>query len=242
MEFTYNEYKTLINTSLEKGYVFSDYVDVDNYEKVIILRHDIDLSPEKALKIAEIEYELGVKSIYFLLLSTNFYNVFSKETSKIISEIIDMGHNIGLHFDEQRYETNSIDQIKKHIYREKEILEIALDVKIEAVSMHIPSRRILDSFIELDKIVNSYSYKYFKEMKYLSDSLMNWRENPIEAIANNKYDKLHILTHPFWYSNKKESAKNKMEKFIEEAKIDRYNLLDQKLKEMMDDKGQGDLL
>ena len=35
----------------------------------MIIRHDIDREPERALKMAEIENDLGVKSTYFFTLA-----------------------------------------------------------------------------------------------------------------------------------------------------------------------------
>lgn len=232
MDYTFEAYKELIYLSLENNYKISSYEDVDAYDRSIILRHDIDFCPEKALEIAKIEYEIGVKSTYFVLLSTEFYNVFSRESSRIFSEILDMGHHIGLHFDEQRYETSSIDQIKEHIYNEKEMLERALRTQIRVVSMHRPSQFTLDSSIELDGIINSYSSKYFKEMKYISDSRMNWRENPKAVVSNNQHNKIHILTHPFWYSDNLENVQSKLKKFLNEANIYRYNLLDKNFRDL----------
>jgi hypothetical protein len=225
MDYTFEAYKELVNLSIENNYKISSYDDVDAYDKNIILRHDIDFCPEKALEIAKIEYGLGVKSTYFVLLSTEFYNVFSRESSRIFSEILDMGHHIGLHFDEQRYETSSIEQIKEHIYYEKEMLGRALSTQIRVVSMHRPSQFTLDSSIELDGLINSYSSKYFKEMKYISDSRMHWREDPIAVISSNKYNKIHILTHPFWYSSISENTKQKLSRLIESSKLNTYKNL-----------------
>lgn len=242
MKFTFESYQKLLYLSLENNYKFCSYENAYNYDKSIILRHDIDFSPLKALEIAKIEYEIGVKSTYFVLLSTEFYNVFSKETSEIFTKIISMGHELGLHFDEQRYETNSIDEIKINIYNETAILARALNTEVRTVSMHRPSQFTLEASIQLDGLINSYSNKYFKNMKYISDSRMYWRENLIETILNNKHDKIHILTHPFWYSKKEEYIKNKLEKFIEEAKIDRYNLLDKNFRDLNEYINQEDLL
>ena len=225
MEFTFDAYKGLLNLSLIKGYKFSSYENVDNHDKSIILRHDVDFCPIKALEVARIEYEIGVKSTYFVLLSTEFYNVFSRESSRMFSEILDMGHHIGLHFDEQRCETSSIEQIKEQIYNEKEILGRALKTQISVVSMHRPSQFTLDSSIELDGLINSYSPKYFKEMKYISDSRMNWREDPKAVVSNNQYNKIHILTHPFWYSSKSENTKEKLSRLIDSSKLKTYKNL-----------------
>ncbi len=143
----------------------------------------------------------------------------------MFSDILDMGHHIGLHFDEQRYETSSIDQIKDQIYNEKEILERALRTQISVVSMHRPSQFTLDSSIELDELINSYSPKYFKEMKYISDSRMNWSEDPKEVISKNQYNKIHILTHPFWYNSKSEDTKEKLTHLIDSSKFKTYKNL-----------------
>jgi len=225
MDFTFKAYKELINLSLKNSYKFSSYENVDKHDNSIILRHDIDFCPEKALEIAKIEYGIGVKSTYFLLLSTEFYNVFSKESSRMFSEILDMGHHIGLHFDEQRYQRSSIEQIKEYIYNEKEILERALRTQIRVVSMHRPSQFTLDSSIQLDGLINSYSSKYFKEMKYISDSRMNWREDPKVVVSNNQYNKIHILTHPFWYGSESEDAKEKLTRLIDSSKLKTYKNL-----------------
>ncbi len=226
MEFTYDAYRKLIDTALKNGYKICSYENVDDNDKCVILRHDIDFSPNKALEIAKIEYEMGVKSTYFVLLSTEFYNVFSIESSGIFAEILDMGHQIGLHFDEQRYKTISIEQIKEHIYKETKILGRALSTQINVVSMHRPSKFTLDASIVLDGLINSYSHKYFKDMKYLSDSRMYWREDSISVVSSNQNNKIHILTHPFWYSDEVENIQDKLNKFLNEANVFRYDLLD----------------
>ncbi|CAM5183396.1 Polysaccharide deacetylase OS=Ureibacillus acetophenoni OX=614649 GN=SAMN05877842_104127 PE=4 SV=1 [Ureibacillus acetophenoni] len=64
-------------------------------------------------------------------------------------------------------------------------------------------------------------------MKYISDSRLNWREDPIEIIESGKYKKLHILTHPFSYSINKKSMETKLRDFIKKAIDDRYNIIDE---------------
>ncbi len=232
MEFTLQSYRNLINTSLNLGYKICSYDNIDNYDRGIILRHDVDFSPIKALEIAKIEYEIGVKSIYFVLLSTEFYNVFSIEASEVFRDILNMGHQIGLHFDEQRYKMTSLEQVKENIYNEAEILGRALRTQIKVVSMHRPSKFTLDASIELEGLINSYSEKYFKGMKYISDSRMCWREDPIALVSKNQTDKIHILTHPFWYSNELENIQEKLIKFLNQASFQRYNLLNKNFRNL----------
>lgn len=122
MDFTYRTYVDLINLLKEKGYQFTSYEDYDNFHRAVIFRHDIDNSLERALKIAKLENENNIKSTFFVLLSTDFYNIFSKESNSILKEIISLGHEVGLHFDEKRYEINNEKDLEYYVEYEKNIL------------------------------------------------------------------------------------------------------------------------
>lgn len=64
-------------------------------------------------------------------------------------------------------------------------------------------------------------------MKYLSDSRLRWREDPIAIIASEQYKKLHILTHPFSYSTDRKSMETKLREFILKAIYDRYDYINE---------------
>lgn len=225
MKFTYSGYIELINLLKKNDYQFCNYLNYDKHKKVVILRHDIDTSLHKAIELAKLENEIGVSSTYFVLLSTNFYNIFSKESNIILSEITKLGHGIGLHFDEKRYEISGLKKLEYYVQKECEILGIALGTEIKLVSMHRPSKWIIDNNIQFEKIINTYSKRFFSDFKYLSDSRMHWREDVLSLVVNDFYDRLHILTHPFWYSNYNETIDIKIKKFINTAKLDRYKSL-----------------
>lgn len=232
MHFTIEAYVKLIELLKSSDYQFCFYDDCNVVEKSVILRHDVDLSLDKAVEIAQVENQLGVKSTYFILLTTNFYNIFSKESYNKIKQIKDLGHVIGLHFDEKRYDITTIDEMENHILFELKMLGQLLNEQINVISMHRPSKLILENDIQIKDVINSYSKKYFKEMKYVSDSRMNWRENVIEIIESNHYKKLHILTHPFWYSVNEEQIKGKIKRFLQNAIIERYDHLKDNLTEL----------
>lgn len=237
MEFTYNKYKFLLELLKHKKYEFASYSNYKAISKPVILRHDIDNSLFKALEIAKIENEFHVKSTYFVLLSTDFYNVFSKSCNAIIKEIINLGHDIGLHFDEQRYIINSENELECYVEYEKNILEGVLERSVEAVSMHRPSKWILENNIQFRSLINTYGAEFFITFKYLSDSRMQWREDVIGIINSERYDKLHILTHPFWYAHDNGNIKSRIKGYINSAKKERYYQLKEnitKLEEILD--------
>ena len=62
-------------------------------EKVAIIRHDVDRLPLQALKMAEIENDLGIKSTYYF---RSISKVFKKD---IIKSVKNLGHEIGYHYE-----------------------------------------------------------------------------------------------------------------------------------------------
>lgn len=236
MEFTYESYKNMLEKLERKGYAFSDYSTWKEKERSVILRHDIDFSLQKAVRIAEIENAVGCESIYFVLVATNFYNIHSKESRKYISDIIKNGGKIGLHFDETQYNIRCDEEMKKYIYKEADMLSDIIGEGISIVSMHRPSVKILSANIEISGIINSYSEIYFKQMKYLSDSRRCWRENVDEIIDQNKCSRLHILTHPFWYTeNKEKNLKQTLLDSISNASLVFYDNLYENIKDLQNE-------
>ncbi len=221
MEFTYDAYISLIHLLKQKGYRNASYLDHEQYNKVFILRHDIDCSLEKALQMANIEKDLEVKATYFALVSTGFYNILSKSSNELLKQITCLGHEIGLHFDEKRYQIESVRDLERYIEYEKNILEGSLGKTVQAISMHRPSEWILKSNHQFKGLINTYSKEFFFDYKYLSDSRMHWREDIIGIIQKGEYERLHILTHPFWYSEDSNDIKNRLKCYIHQAKQDR---------------------
>ena len=153
-------------------------------------------------------------------MTSDLYNVFSKNNIKIIKRIASLGHEIGIHFDETCYSRN--DDLAWAIQKEARILGEAIEQDVKTVSMHRPSKGLLDENIQIDGIINSYSDVFFKEFKYLSDSRRRWRE-PVEEIINTgAYNRLHILTHAFWYNEIEIDLYESVFGFIRSAQQERY--------------------
>lgn len=225
MNFSYADYRNLINKLKASGYSFVNYGTCDEYEKCVILRHDIDYSLDKSVKMAQIEAEEGITSTYFVLLTSEFYNVLSSENIKKILTIYNLGHSIGLHFDEMNYTANEKISVEELIIKEAELLEKVLGIPIKSVSMHRPSKATLEADYQFETLINSYGKKFFKDFKYVSDSRRRWRENVGEIVSSGAYEKLHILTHAFWYGDEDESIETAVANFVFSGNKDRYNIL-----------------
>ena len=200
--FTYDHYTSILQ-ELKKSYKFTSFKNATSND--IILRHDVDASLYAALKMAKIENGLGISSTFFILFSSEFYNPISVGGSKIIREILALGHKLGLHYNELFIFENNIDPTET-ITAEINLLEQHFNTKIEAVAAHDLVR---NSWIDLenissiklpDGIVNAYSKEFFEKRKYLSYSAQFWREGCLCQHLN-KYEGLQVLVHPMWWSH-----------------------------------------
>ena len=103
-----NKYILFLKEFKKKGYKFKYFTEKLSRNSNLILRHDIDFDVSYALRIAKIEYKLGVKSNFFFLISSNFYNLINKKTARDIRIIKKLGHQIGLHFDPSNYKKDTL--------------------------------------------------------------------------------------------------------------------------------------
>lgn len=128
MTFTYDGYRGLLGLLRENGYAAAGYHDWQEKDRCVILRHDIDNDLSQAVKLAELEQTEGVASTYFVLVTSDFYNVFSKASRDRLRQIAGCGHTIGLHFDEMSYPEAMGDPeaIRDKILHERDILQEAV--------------------------------------------------------------------------------------------------------------------
>ena len=180
--------------------------------------------------MAELEAEEGVRSTWFVLLRTEFYNAFSRSGQEALRHIQSLGHEIGLHFDEASYvPALGPGEVVQSIVKECGLLSAALGAEISAVSMHRPSKTTLEADYEIPGIVNSYGKTFFHEFKYLSDSRRRWREPVLDIVRSGEYDRLHILTHAFWYHEEEEDISQTVGSFIRSANRARYRQMEENI-------------
>lgn len=94
-DFTPDAYKQLLLALQQAGYAFftfEEWCEGKAQGCYVILRHDIDKSPENALVIAKIEAETGIRSTFFFRTSPTIF------IPSIIKEIHALGHEIGYHY------------------------------------------------------------------------------------------------------------------------------------------------
>lgn len=186
--WTYNSYLELIKEGLEKDVGF-------------FFRHDVDISLKKAVEMAEFESKNGIKSTYYILLSSPYYNALEAENLQRIRTLRELGMGIGLHYDNS-IKLQDANQCCSEIIIQLGILQHHIgELEEKSVTFHKPLRGvdINAETVNLLNLSNIYSPNFDQRFKYISDSGHNWRENPYDIIDTN--DMVHINTHPEWYNN-----------------------------------------
>lgn len=204
--FSYSYYENLLEQFLNAGYHMSLFTENSYPGKLLYLRHDVDCSPEKAMHLAEIEAQFGIRATYFYRVHSHLYNCFSHKTYLQIKRVKELGHDIGLHT--EFYDAARIfeEEGSRVFMREKKILEEIIQKEIMVFSPHRTHGSSLikaivgklDTFKTEHNLVHPYEPRFFTETKYLSDSRGIWPEGePTQHI--NVYPKIQLLIHPVWW-------------------------------------------
>ena len=131
-DFTKIIYEELLNELRMAGYLFvgfEEYLNkIEEKKKTVILRHDVDKSPRKALEMAEMEKMLGIRGTYYFRIKKD---VFPEDEIKRIAA---MGHEIGYHYEDLDVARGDVGaalaSFKRNLERLREI------VPVRTICMH----------------------------------------------------------------------------------------------------------
>jgi hypothetical protein len=211
-EFTFGHYRRILDTGLESGYRFIGFEELaaarDTERYLCLLRHDCEGDLVTALHLGEIEKELGITSTYFVQLRSPLYNVLSTPQARFVRGLLELGHRLGLHFDERSHDHASPTEIADLVDGERALLGTEFGVPVEVVSFHQPSARVLENEIKL-RCLNTYDRSDMRNLGYLSDSNWKWREDPIEAFRSHTHPHLQLLLHPECWTDTSMPAERK---------------------------------
>ena len=222
-DYRFGSYELFLQTFLDQGYSFCFFQELNDPKKQVVLRHDVDFDTAFALQSAKIESALGIKSTYFFLLRSNFYNIFSPEDFENIQRIRALGHEVSIHFDPSIYE-----DIHKGLQTEVRIFREFFGLEVEIISLHRPNTYFQEYDAPIFGIEHTYQSKYFRDIKYISDSTGVWRfGHPFDSTEFLQQKSLHILIHPIWwmldgYSNF-EKLRTYYAQRVEALKLDFFN-------------------
>jgi len=216
MDFTLRTYKRFLEVLKKSKYEFvkfvhlSEHSAVNHLDKIVVLRHDVDLKPVNALEMAELEKDFGITGSYY------FRTVPESFDEDIIKKIGEMGHEVGYHYEtvdtvtsgklkvesDPEYSGQAISNKDEIIDRAFELFYEELEkfrkiVEIKTICMHGSPRGKWDNRIIWEK----YNYRdlgiigepYFdvdwNEVGYLTDTGRRWNGDKfsIRDKVNSKY-------------------------------------------------------
>ena len=172
--FELDHYREILEAAKDGGYRFT-FFQGQPREGDLILRHDVDLSLDAAVRMAELEADAGAAATYFLMTESVFYNLASHEGERALERLRELGHRVGLHAVYPR---------------------VRLDDRFDpVVAWHNPDPDFMSAPVE--GAINVMEPPWFSPATYRSDSNQHWRSGcPHEELRAGEFRRLQLLTHP----------------------------------------------
>ncbi|HIF11200.1 MAG TPA: hypothetical protein EYQ81_16090 [Sneathiellales bacterium] len=203
--FSLSEYDEMLSEFIGSGYQTVSFAEAAPDEQHLVLRHDVDFDLDAALTMAELEADRGISASYFILLRTEFYNIYTRHGTDVIRRLTALGHDVGLHFDPAFHQDEDTD-LAAEAAKECDLLATVADQAVGVFSFHRPPQELLAESLEVPERINAYDARYFRDMGYCSDSRGAWLHgHPLDSDAFAKEEALQLLTHPIWWPERREN-------------------------------------
>jgi hypothetical protein len=206
--FDLAHYGELIEAAKAGGYRFA-FFDQPPEAGTVLLRHDVDLSLDAALSVAELEAEAGATATYFLMTRSEFYNLDARSGEDAIEHLRRLGHRVGLH------------AVWPDVDRDERFDPV--------LAWHNPDPEYMREPVE--GFVNVMEAPWADV--YRSDSNQHWRQGcPHEELRVGSFERLQLLTHPEIWAYGGETMRETMlsmldaerERRLEQLAADRIDL------------------
>jgi hypothetical protein len=201
--FSLEHYRELLRAAKSGGYHCAGF-DRDPQAGDLILRHDVDLSLDGALAVAEAEAGESAWSTWFLMTRSNFYNLDSAAGEQAIARLRELGHRVAHHA----------------VYP-----QVDLDNRFDpVVAWHNPDPEYMQA--EIPGADNVMSARFFDPEHYRSDSNQHWRHGcPHEELAAGAFEWLQLLTHPEIWAFDGATMRESMESMLDADRATRLEYL-----------------
>ena len=163
--FSLKYYRNMLEKALNKGFIISSFKNYDSKnKKTIILRHDIDFSLNSIKEIAQIEKDLNITSTFFFRLHSPNYNIYASNTFKILQDLKNKNHEIGLHFETILFSKIFDLDLEELFLNEIHVFERITNEKVKSISEHsdvnntIYSLPKLEIYLDFSKFNLNYAY------------------------------------------------------------------------------------
>ncbi len=200
-EFSFGSFEHVLDVIQSFDYVFSVFGEPVSRtcDRQVYLRHDVDLSPDRASKFGKIEFAREIRASYFFQIGAGTYDIFATHTRDIIALLKGMNHCVGLHIDE-RLITADDESVGETIqWFRKRVIEVD-----QICSFHRPTEDVLGK--DFASFTNAYAPAYFSTARYVSDSRRNGGFlNNLQDLLCSKASPIQLLLHPGWWGTERDA-------------------------------------
>src|SRR5262245_12237776 len=213
-------YRELLVRFAHAGYVsrtISELDEPDEPERVVYLRHDLDFLTCSALPFAHAETELGYRATYYVLL-TGPYNAFGRPHRDELRRLVDLGHDVGLHYDLQAF-TSAQGEERAELDAQRRALEDVIGSRVTTISTHNPSSGGDDPFRTVPGMRHPHDPRDQRDILYVSDSRRTWRDDRLLAcFGATPPPRVMFLTHPeLWLAPDITDPRAYLDRVVEEV-------------------------
>jgi len=219
-DFSYGYFRRLL-AALRATYEFRLFRDAAQPagHPSCYIRHDVDVSLERALRMAQVEQQENVPATYMVMNRSLLYSLSSAESRDLLRRIAGLGHEIGLHFDYPDASRESGGAAPEALEREILIasaeLEEALGAPVASLSFHRPVPSVIRGPLSVAGRINAYAAQLMQ--RYISDSKGQWREGePLALVSTSAAPVLQVLIHPIWWGDPHRHSQQRLEEFVDE--------------------------
>lgn len=230
-DFTLSQYRRYLSAIQNAGIHFVRYVDFmkqpESFSTFCLIRHDVDRKPMNALRMAQLEHQMGIVATYYFRTKKH---TLKKE---IIQKIEALGHEIGYHYENLSDTDGDMQKAMEDFkYNLNNLREIAT---IQTCAMHgrplkpYDNRDLWKDKVnhqvlkdDLDIIGEVYLDIDYTDIAYINDTGRNWtsgksnvrdkvisnvkadfenKKQLMSFLENKKHDKLVFQIHPERWSN-----------------------------------------
>jgi hypothetical protein len=152
-------------------------------ERFVVLRHDVDRMPARALRMAELEAAHGVRSTYYYRTST-----FEPERTRVLA---DLGHEVGYHYEDYVRAKGDLQAAHERFATNLRQFRRAHPAPIETVCMHgnplsphdnreMWTDNAAPDFDAYDLLGEAYLSMAFDDVAYFSDTGRTWQDGALK--------------------------------------------------------------
>jgi hypothetical protein len=218
-DFTYDLLRELLAIARERHALrmLADGVDAPG----LFVRHDIDLSLQRAVAVGAVEAQAGVAATFLVMVDSPLYDLDAAASRAALATLADQGHEVGLHMDlgpRGEREGLVLEELRPEIEACRDRLQAVTGDEVRTISFHRPADPLVAALAPVAEVcgmVNAYAAPLMR--CYLADSAGAWRHgDPRPVLRDPPCDTVQLLVHPFWWGEAHMSAADRLEAFYRE--------------------------